>query len=132
MEKPNTAENPTADTKTEQPIVNVEAERASAAAEAKAAERARIGAILGCDEAQGREALARTIALETDSDAGAARKLLAAAPKAAPAAQNPLAAAMAGLPNPNVGTGTSAGSGEEDVSAAVRQTVALYQGKEVK
>ena len=52
------------------------------------AERARIGAILGCDEAKGREAMANHIAFKTASTVDDAKGLLAAAPKAEP--ENPL------------------------------------------
>ncbi len=127
MPEPNTAAEPKPAEKPQQPVVNVEAERTKAAADAKTAERTRIGAILSCDEAKGREDLARTIALETDTDPAAAKKLLAAAPKAAPTAMNPLAGAMGTVPNPKVGA--DGGSGNDDVAAAVRETVALYQGK---
>lgn len=69
-------------------------------------ERARIVAILGLPEAQGREAVARTL-IETDLDAEACRRILAATPAAAsaPAPVNRLEAAMATIPNPHVGTG---------------------------
>jgi signal peptide peptidase SppA len=70
-------------------------------------ERQRIAAILNLPEAQGREALARTLALETNHDAETARRILNSAPAAqsqlAPAPANPLAAAMANVPNPVVG-----------------------------
>jgi signal peptide peptidase SppA len=63
-------------------------------------ERERIRAILGCEEAKGRESLARTIALETDSEPEQARKLLAAAPVES---RNSFAEAMARVKNPEVG-----------------------------
>jgi len=131
MDKPNTAAaQQTADQKPT--TVDVAAERASASAEAKAAERARISAILGCDEAKGREDLARAIAIETDTTAEAAKKLLAAAPKAAAVPPNPLASAMADVKNPKVGADSSSDEGDDGVAAAVRATVALFQGKETK
>ena len=69
-----------------------------------APERQRIAAILNAPEAEGREQLARTLALETDLEPEAARKILGAAPKAASATPpNPLAAQMAQIPNPKVG-----------------------------
>lgn len=67
------------------------------------AERQRIAAILNCEEARGREELARTLALETDTTPEAARKLLAAAPVAAKPAANPLEARMGQIQNPRVG-----------------------------
>ena len=68
------------------------------------AERTRIGAILNATEAQGRAKLAQTFALESDLDAATVQKLLAASPtEAAAASANPLAAAMAGVKNPDVG-----------------------------
>ena len=76
-------------------------------------ERARIAAILGLEEAQGREALAQQLALTPGIDAESAKRILAAAPKAAAAPANPLAAAMSQVANPKVGAG-----GEEDDSAA--------------
>lgn len=54
----------------------------SVRAEGAAAERARITAILRSDAANGREAQALAFALDTDIDADAAIKVLAAAPKA--------------------------------------------------
>ena len=67
-------------------------------------ERQRIAAILTCEEATGREELARTLALETSHNLVTAKKILAAAPKPAPAAPvNPLAAAMTQVANPAVG-----------------------------
>ncbi|KZY31717.1 hypothetical protein A3731_23145 [Roseovarius sp. HI0049] len=45
-------------------------------------ERARIGAILTCEAAEGREAQARSLALETDLSPEAAAKVLEASPKA--------------------------------------------------
>lgn len=63
-------------------------EKAGAQAGAVAA-TARIKAILECPEAEGREALARTFAIETDMTAEAAAKALAAAPVAAPKAATP-------------------------------------------
>ena len=48
-------------------------------------ERARIGAILNCEEAKGREDLAKSFAFDSDMDAETAKKHLGAAPKAAAA-----------------------------------------------
>ena len=89
-----------------------------------AAERARIGAILNAPEAQGREALARTLALETNQDPESARRILAAAPTAQPVAPpvNQLAAEMARLPNPKVGPG----GGETDTAASEAARVLAF------
>lgn len=89
-------------------------------------ERARIAAILNSPEANGREQLARTIAFETDMNAEAAAKLLAASPKASVAPANPLAAEMAKVENPNVGT--SAGAKADSDQDAVK--LILSFGKE--
>jgi ClpP class serine protease len=86
-----------------------------------ATERTRIAAILNAPEAQGREALARTLALETNQDPESARRILAAAPTAQPPAAPPvnqLAAEMAKLGNPKVGAGT--GEGDTAASEAAR------------
>lgn len=83
---------------------------AKAGADARTAERTRIGAILDLPQAQGRETLARKLALTTDMDAATAGALLEAAPaaSAAPAAPaatvTPFETAMAALGNPAVGT----------------------------
>jgi len=67
-------------------------------------ERERIAAILNAPEAEGRENLARTLALDTDLTPDAARKVLASAPTAASATPaNPLAEHMAKVKNPVVG-----------------------------
>jgi hypothetical protein len=78
-------------------------------------QRVRIAAILTCQEANGREQLARTLALETDLEPDAARKVLASAPLAvpvAPAPTNRLEHAMSQVPNPKVGTSADAGLGD--------------------
>jgi signal peptide peptidase SppA len=91
------------------------ADAKAAADTAVAAERTRIAAIVALPEAKGREDLARTIALTTDMSAEAAQKLLAAAPVAgSPAIPNPLAAAMQGVANPKVGTGTGSEPQNDD------------------
>ena len=88
--------------------------------EGRKGERERIRAILGCEEAKGRESLARTIALETDTDPEAARKLLAAA---APAeSRNSFAEAMARVKNPEVGADAE---NPESEAAEVRRILVL-------
>jgi signal peptide peptidase SppA len=78
------------------------------------ADRQRIAAIMTCDEARGREDLARMLALETNHDVDRAKAILQAAPKA-----SSLDTRMAAAPNPVVGVGgTTTGTGAEDTSAA--------------
>lgn len=95
-----------------------------AGADARQAERARIGAILDLQQAQGREALARKLALTTDMDADTATALLDAAPKAAAAPQSPAAAAspfvaaMTGITNPAVGADAPAADNNDPAAEA--------------
>jgi capsid assembly protease len=94
------------------------------------AERQRITAVLTCEEALGREGLARTLALETDQDVETARRILKAAPVAtvAPAAPaNPLAAAMGQLRNPEVGAGADGG---DDTPQAEAQRILQFVPKQ--
>ena len=58
------------------PSANVDTVRAQASNETKE----RIKAILGCDDAKGRSALAEHLAYETDTDVEGAKKLLSLAP----------------------------------------------------
>jgi signal peptide peptidase SppA len=67
-----------------------------------ASERQRIAAILNCEEARGREELARVLALETSDSLEAVKKILVAVPVAAKQV-NALEAHMAQIPNPKVG-----------------------------
>jgi signal peptide peptidase SppA len=68
------------------------------------AERARIRAIVTCEEARGREQLAQQLAFTTELDPESVRAILHSAPvTATPVPANPLAASMAQLPNPQVG-----------------------------
>ncbi len=76
-------------TATTEPGANAQAQAqatAQAAQEARTAERARMGSILGCEEAKGREALANHIAMKTDMSLEDAKAMLAASAKAEPAA----------------------------------------------
>lgn len=89
------------------------------------AERTRIQGILGCDEAKDKQALANHLALNTDLSVDAAKGILAASAsevKQAPAAAaaNPLEAAMASTPNPEVGADVAAGGAPVEQSAAAR------------
>jgi signal peptide peptidase SppA len=73
--------------------------------EARAAERARIAAIIGHAEAEGRADLAKHLAFETDLSPEAAGALLAKAPKAEAKHTNALDAAMNQIGSPNIGAG---------------------------
>lgn len=84
---------------------------AQAAAEARAAERARVSGILGCEEAKGRESLAKHLATNTDLSVDAAKAVLAAAPKEAKPEGNLLVDAMNRTEQPNVGS--DGGEGED-------------------
>jgi capsid assembly protease len=97
--------------------------------EGRTAERARVNAILGCEEAKGREGMARTVAMETDLDAEAAKKLLAASPVQTEK-KNPLVDAMNKVPNPNVGAG--GGEDEAEADALVKGVLAFVPKREVK
>lgn len=88
-------------------------------------ERARIAAILGSEEAKGRESLARAMALESDLEPEAARKMLAASPIPVAAPKNALAAAMGDLKNPKVGVE----GGEQDEEKALIEGVLAFASK---
>jgi signal peptide peptidase SppA len=90
--------------------------------EGRKTERTRISAILSHAEAKDRDGLARTLAFDSDMDAEAAAKILAAAPKAVAAHANPLAEAMQNVPNPNVGAG--AGQAGEETPAQLGARIA--------
>jgi signal peptide peptidase SppA len=92
----------------------------SASAEARVAERARVKAILECDEAKGREGLAAHIAHNTDMGADAALAMLKASPKAEDKPGNAFAQAMTQQGNPDVKgeTGEQAGSGNAEADEA--------------
>lgn len=112
---------------TVQPMVEGHVVTSLTSAAVVAAERARISAILTAPEAQGREALARTLALETTQDAETARRILAAAPAAQAAAPpvSPLAAEMARIKNPAVGVAP----GDGDTAASEAQRVLAFVPK---
>jgi signal peptide peptidase SppA len=103
--------------------------RAAGATEGRKTERARVSAILSLEEAKNRGGLAQTIALETDTDAEAAKKLLAAAPVQTEKA-NPLAGAMADVKNPAVGT--TGGGDETDAKTLIEGVTAFLSRKAVK
>lgn len=95
------------------------------AASAVAAERTRVAGILAHPEANGREVLAHTLATESGMTVEQCGRVLAAAPKAAPAAGNAFVAAMNGVPNPAVGAGGAAEA--EDEAALAASIVGLVQ-----
>lgn len=99
---------------------------AKLSAEAAGAERTRMRAILTCDEAKDRTALAEHIAFNTSMSVDEAKAMLAAAPKQAPqGTTNPFETAMAATENPNVGAdGGKRDEGEDDVA---KQTAALLR-----
>lgn len=105
--------------------------KAAGAKEGKEAERQRVAAILGCDEAKGRDKLAQHLAFKTDMSADDAKAMLAAAPKeaaAAPALPDALTAAMASVKNPQVGVDTSADASGGDDAAKATAAVKAYLG----
>lgn len=65
----------------------IELGRADGIAQGRLEERSRIGAILGADEAKGREPAARQLALATDMPADAVKGVLAALPQASSLAE---------------------------------------------
>jgi signal peptide peptidase SppA len=93
-------------------------------------ERQRIAAILTCEEARGREELARALALETNHTVEAAKKLLAASPTAASPKGNSLEARMSKIQNPKVGVQGEAP--EEDSPAVEVQRILAFVPKERK
>ncbi len=89
-------------------------------------ERQRIAAILNCEEARGREELARVLALETDHNLEAAQKLLKAVPVATKPV-NALEARMGQIPNPKVGVAGDAVN--DDSPAAEIQRILAFVPK---
>jgi signal peptide peptidase SppA len=84
-----------------------------------AAERERISAILGCEEATGRTALATHFALKTTLSLEDARAALAAAPtEGAKGSASAFLAAMDGSDHPEVGAGAAPAADPEPTSAA--------------
>ena len=94
-----------------------------------AADRQRIAAILNCEEAQGRDNLARTLALETDHDVETTRRILKAAPAsaAAPPKATSFEAEMNRTKNPTVGV---AGDAASDTPAAEADRVLRFVPKQ--
>lgn len=127
MADPKDAPATTAALETELQTTCTERDAAKAAAtvaktEGATAERARIKSILTADAAKQRPALAQHIAFDTDMTPETATAMLAKAGiETAAKPANALAAAMARIPNPNVGTGTD---GRD--APAVKVDVAKY------
>jgi len=110
---------PTKDKLTAAQVVKQHPEAAHALrAEGVKTERDRIKAILSSAEAEGRGELAQAMAFEGDMSPEAAVALLAKSPKAAKQPANPLAAAMAGEKNPQVGADADT-TGEKDPVAFI-------------
>jgi signal peptide peptidase SppA len=86
-------------------------------------ERQRIAAILTCEEARGREELARVLALETNHTLEAAKKILTASPTAAKPV-NALEVRMGQIPNPKVGV--SADAAQLDTNEAEVQRILAF------
>jgi signal peptide peptidase SppA len=100
------------------------------AKEGATAERARIGAILGSDEAKGRSDLAKHFAFDTAMSADDAKAALGKAPTESAGPANPLAAAMAGVKNPKVGADASGDQSEDAQAASMASSiVTAYRGK---
>jgi signal peptide peptidase SppA len=96
-----------------------ETQRTEAVAAAVTAERERISAILGSDEAKGREALASHLALETNTAADAAVAILGKSPKAdAEGGNTPFDNSMESSGNPEVGA-TGGDDQQDDVVASL-------------
>ena len=119
MEQPETAKT----------TVDVEALQTSARAEGAKGERARVKAIIDNPEAQGREALAKTLAFETEMAPDAAHKILASSPKQEVKPANPLHAAMATVQNPKVG---AAGEGQEPTTQDLVNEALVLAGAKKK
>ncbi|MBR1198835.1 S49 family peptidase [Bradyrhizobium sp. AUGA SZCCT0158] len=104
--------------------------RAEGVAEGATAERTRIGAILGSEEAKGRSELAQHFAFNTSMSADDAKAALKAAPKQEAAAADPLATAMSGVKNPQVGADANADQSDDAKAQALAGSiVTAYRGK---
>lgn len=97
----------------------LESARAEGRKEGATAERERIQAILGCDEAKSRSALANHLAMNTEQSVESAKGILAASPEDKPAekeaAKTPFEKAME-QDNPNIEA--EGGEGGEEVDAS--------------
>jgi capsid assembly protease len=119
------------------PVIDQAAISAAVSA-ALSADRARQAAIVGSEEAKGRETLAQTLALE-GMEADQAKRILASAPKAAePKAadpkKDPLSAAMAATEQPEVGADGEGAKGEvtsADAAASILKDFGAATGRKV-
>lgn len=99
--------------------------RVAGLAEGATSAQARISAILGSEEATGREELAKHLALETDTTAEAAKGILAKSPKAAPTGgATPFENAMSEH-NPEVGASGGEAEGGETNPVDLARKVGL-------
>lgn len=111
----------------------VAAQVSKAEATGAAGERARVAGILTHAEAAGRGKLAEHLAFKTSTNIEDAAALLAAAPKEAVAAPaNPLAAAMAAVPNPKVGADAAGGDEAETAQSVAARVLAAGKGTKLK
>lgn len=114
-----TAEAPATDAVTGTPAGAAAAAPEADASAAKLSERQRVGAIMSCDEAKGRQTLANHIALNTDLSVDDAKKMLAAAPVEKAATASAFETAMANSEHPNVGADGGQNAGEQTVGQRI-------------
>lgn len=88
--------------------------------EALMAHNVRTAAILGCDEAKGRDDLAKFLAFGTTLDVDAAKAALAKAPKPQEPVVNPFDHVMAAAGNPQIGVGGEPGGEVQRPTLAAR------------
>jgi signal peptide peptidase SppA len=108
------------------PAAPAAAAPAAPSPDAAQAERARITAILGCEEAKGRASLAQHLALETSMGVEDAKKMLAKAAVEGAGKGGQFGNAMAQIGNPKVGadTGDELGAGKPSIN-----TSAIYASR---
>lgn len=106
-------------TEAAQSVAGISAEQLSAAvADAVAAENARIMGILGCEEANGREAMAQVLAKTPSMTVEDARRIMAAAPLSAQArSETALDDMMRGAPAPVTSASVPVGADDNDLLA---------------
>lgn len=97
--------------------------------DARKAERQRVNGILACDEAKTRKGLAHHLAMNTDMSVDDAKAALAAAPEEKEAAVDPLAAAMSGSENPNVGNDGGGDAGGDGAQMTAGQRISKTHAK---
>lgn len=100
-----------------------EDDKKKGAAKARAAERARWAAVLSSEEAKGRVALACLLLADTDMTEDKIRSALLAAPTEG---RQGLAARMATVPRPDVGSGPASGTQPDATSARVAEMKKAY------